>query len=77
MVTGWEYATIELVHDESRSEWSANFPSGRIVGYTSVLDALGQQSWELVAITPHPLGRSHIAAFKRQLPEQTGRSKNG
>ncbi len=69
----WEYTYVYLTYDDKKRNWVSEFNNRKWEGYKTILDAFGENGWELVNVvtsaTASFQGASvtqYIATFKRQ-----------
>ena len=49
----WEYRTIRIPYSKRDKNWAVEFPDGRrLVGLDTILEAYGNEGWELVSLSP-------------------------
>ena len=67
----WEYNYVYLSFDDKKKNWIGRVEDKDLVGYTTILDALGERGWELVSIVASKTSSyeftvfQYLATFKR------------
>jgi len=78
----WDYRTVRIVYDAKRKkDWVLQTGQQALTGMQAILDAYGQDGWELVALAPEAfeisagLGKwyqdpvAYRATFKRRVSD--------